>query len=60
MEDNMENILPSTSSIIHTMCLPRRRTRQQFSLCVSPAPEEEVEAFDALEGIFIIIIILMF
>ncbi|KOX70729.1 hypothetical protein WN51_02153 [Melipona quadrifasciata] len=45
MEDNMENILPSTSSISHT--ITRTRTRQQFSLCASLAPEEET--FDALE-----------
>lgn len=56
MEDNIENILPSTSNTIHTTCSLRTRGRQQFSLCVSSAPVEEIETFN-LEGVLVIIFI---
>ncbi|XP_068974998.1 uncharacterized protein [Bombus flavifrons] len=52
MEDNIENILPSTSNTIHTICSLRTRGRQQFSLCVSSAPVEEIEAFNLEELLY--------
>ena len=52
MEDNIENILPSTSNTIHTTCSLRTRGRQQFSLCVSSAPVEEIEAFNLEELLY--------
>ncbi|XP_076476309.1 uncharacterized protein LOC117157223 isoform X2 [Bombus vancouverensis nearcticus] len=52
MEDNIENILPSTSNTIHTICSLRTRGRQQFSLCVSSAPVEEIEGFNLEELLY--------